>query len=153
MALIKGGIMEDQQRLDEMVNELNMYKSQAELLQQQVEAIQASLAEVEILESTLEDIKDKNSLETMVPVGAGSFMNAEIKKTDEVIMSVGAGVAIKKSAEEAKETLASQKEELNDSLDKMMSNLQKISQIVAQLSPQAEELMRKLQSTQTPQSM
>ncbi|MBZ9570116.1 prefoldin subunit alpha [Methanobrevibacter sp. TMH8] len=143
--------MEDQQRLDEMINELNMYKSQAELLQQQVEAIQASLAEVEILESTLEDIKDKKSLETLVPVGAGSFMNAELKNTDEVIMSVGAGVAIKKSAEEAKETLTSQKEELNDSLDKMMSNLQKISQIVAQLSPQAEELMRKVQTSQTSQ--
>ena len=126
------------------------YKSQADLLQQQVEAIQASLTEVEILESTLEDIKDKKSLETMVPVGAGSFMNAEIKKTDEIIMSVGAGVAIKKSVEEAKETLASQKEELNSSLEKMMSNLQKISQIVAQLSPQAEELMRKVQM-QAPQ--
>jgi len=145
--------MEDQQRLDEMVNELNIYKSQAELLQQQVEAIQASLAEVEILESTLKNIKGKKSLETMVPVGAGSFMNAEIKKTDEIIMSVGAGVAIKKSAEEAKETLAFQKEELNNSLDKMMSNLQKISQIVAQLSPQAEELMRKVQASQTQQAV
>ena len=140
--------MEDQQRLEEMVNELNMYKSQADLLQQQVEAIQASLGEVEILESTLEDIKDKKSLEIMVPVGAGSFMSAEIKKTDEVIMSVGAGVAIKKSAEEAKETLANQKEELSDSLDKMMNNLQKISQIIAQLSPQAEDLMRKVQTQQ-----
>ena len=145
--------MEDHQRLEEMVNELNMYKAQAELLQQQVEAIQASLTEIEILELTLEDIKDKKSLETMVPVGAGSFMNAEIKKTDEVIMSVGAGVAIKKSAEEAKKTLASQKDELNDSLDKMMSNLQKISQIVAQLSPQAEELMKKVQASQLQQPM
>lgn len=145
--------MEDQQRLDEMVNEINLYKNQAEVLQQQVEAIQASLAEVETLKSTLEDIKDEKSLETLVPVGAGSFMNAEIKKTDEIIMSVGAGVAIKKSAEEAKETLASQKEELNDSLDKMLNNLQKISQIVAQLSPQAEELMRKVQSGQPTQPM
>jgi prefoldin alpha subunit len=141
--------MEDQQRLEEMVNELNMYKSQADLLQQQVEAIQVSLGEIEILQSTLEDIKDKKSLETMVPVGAGSFMNAEIKKTDEIIMSIGAGVAIKKSTEEAKITLASQKEELSSSLDKMMSNLQKISQIVSQLSPQAEELMRKVQTGQT----
>ncbi|MEA4957035.1 Prefoldin subunit alpha [bioreactor metagenome] len=145
--------MEDQQRLDEMVNELNLYKSQAEVLQQQVEAIQASLAEVEILESTLEDVKEKNSLEALVPVGAGSFMNAEIKNTDEIIMSVGAGVAIKKSVEDAKETLSSQKDELNDSLDKMLKNLQKISQIVAQLSPQAEELMRKVQASNAQQAM
>ncbi|KZX16764.1 prefoldin subunit alpha [Methanobrevibacter cuticularis] len=140
--------MEDQQRLEEMMNELNLYKSQAEMLQQQVEAVQSSIAEVEILESTLEDVKDKNSLETLVPVGAGSFMNAEITKTNEIIMSVGAGIAIPKTIEEAKETMASQKEELNESLDKMVDNLQKISQIVAQLSPQAEELMRKVQSGQ-----
>jgi prefoldin alpha subunit len=137
--------MEDQQKLEEIVNQLNIYKSQSEMLQQQVEAVQGSIAEIEILESTLKDVKDKNSLETLVPVGAGSFMNAEIKKTDEIIMSVGAGVAISKTVDEAKETMASQKEELKESLDKMLNNLQKISQIVAQLSPQAEALMAKVQ--------
>ncbi|MCL2687726.1 MAG: prefoldin subunit alpha [Methanobrevibacter sp.] len=140
--------MEDQQKLEKIMNELNLYESQSQMLQQQIEAIQASLVEVEALESTLEDVKDKKSLEALVPVGAGSFMNAEITNTDEVVMSVGAGVAITKSVEDAKETLASQKEELNTSLDKMLSNLQKIGQIVAQLSPQAEELMMKVQGGQ-----
>ncbi|MCL2157036.1 MAG: prefoldin subunit alpha, partial [Methanobrevibacter sp.] len=69
--------MEDQQKLEEMVNQLNIYKSQSDILQQQIEAIQGSIAEIEILESTLEEVKDKNSLETLVPVGAGSFINAE----------------------------------------------------------------------------
>jgi len=137
--------MEDQQKLEEIVNQLNIYRSQSEMLQQQVEAIQGSIAEIEILESTLEDVKDKDSLESLIPVGAGSFMNAEIKKTDEIIMSVGAGVAISKTVDEAKETIASQKKELKESLDKMLDNLQKISQIVAQLSPQAEALMAKVQ--------
>ena len=140
--------MEDQQKLEQMINELNVYENQSKMLQQQIEAIQASLLEVDALESTLEDLKDKKSVETLVPVGAGSFMNAEITNTDEVIMSVGAGVAITKSVEDAKETLSSQKEELNDSLDKMLTNLQNISQIVAQLSPQAEELMMKVQGGQ-----
>ena len=137
--------MEDQQKLEEIVNQLNIYRNQSEMLQQQIEAIQGSIAEIEILESTLEDVKDKNSLETLIPVGAGSFMNAEIKKTDEIIMSVGAGVAISKTVDEAKKTIASQKEELKESLDKMLDNFQKISQIVAQLSPQAEALMAKVQ--------
>jgi len=139
--------MEDQQKLEEIVNQLNIYKNQSEMLQQQVEAIQGSIAEIEILESTLEDVKDKDSLETLVPVGAGSFMNAEIKKTDEIIVSIGAGVAVSKTADEAKKIMVSQKGELKESLDKMLDNLQKISQIVAQLSPQAEALMAKVQGT------
>ena len=137
--------MEDQRKLEEMVNQLNIYKNQSDILQQQIEAVQGSIAEIEILESTLKEVKDKESLETLVPVGAGSFMNAEIKKTDEIIMSVGAGVAVSKTVDEAKETMSSQKEELNDSLNKMLENLQKISQIVSQLSPQAEALMEKVQ--------
>jgi prefoldin alpha subunit len=140
--------MEDQQELEKIVNELNVYKSQAEMLQQQVEAIQASIAEIEILESTLEDIINKDSLKTLVPVGAGSFMNAEINNTKDIIMSVGAGVAVTKSIDEAKETTSLQKTELNENLDKMIDSLQKISQIVSQLSPKAEELMKKAQLSQ-----
>ena len=36
--------MDDQQRLQQMVSELSAYRNQAELLQQQVEALQASLS-------------------------------------------------------------------------------------------------------------
>jgi len=140
--------MESQRELEQIINEINLYKSQAEVLQQQVDAIQASLTEIEVLESTLEDIKDKDAVSTLVPIGAGSFMHAEIDKTNEVIMSIGAGVAVKKTVEEAKETVEGQKKELNQSLDKMISNLQKIGQVIGQLQPKAEELMMKAQMGQ-----
>ena len=145
--------MEDRQELEKIINELNLYKSQAEVIQQQVEAIQGSILEIETLESTIDNIKDEDSLNTLVPVGAGSFMNAEIKNTNEVIMSVGAGVAITKSIEDAKETISSQKEELNDSLNKMIDNLQKISSVINQLSPKAEQLMAKTQGTEQQQQL
>ena len=140
--------MEDQQRLEEMVNEINMYNQQAELIQQQIEMIRSSLTEVEVLASTLEDLKDKDSVEAFVPIGAGSFMKGEIKKTDEVIMSVGSGVAISKDLEGAKETISTQKKELEDNLDKMLANLQQVSDIIGKLSPQAEQLANKLQTQQ-----
>ncbi|MDL2246455.1 prefoldin subunit alpha [Methanobrevibacter sp. OttesenSCG-928-K11] len=140
--------MEDQQRLEEMVNEINMYNQQAELIQQQIEMIRSSLTEVEVLDSTLEDLKEKDSVEAFIPIGAGSFMKGEINKTDEVIMSVGSGVAISKNLEGAKETLSTQKKELEDNLDKMLANLQQVSDILGKLSPQAEQLANKLQTQQ-----
>ena len=48
--------------------------------------------------------------------------------------------------EEAKETAAQQKQELENTLDKLFADLQQITNIVAQLSPQAEQLMQKLQA-------
>ncbi|MGL6299096.1 MAG: prefoldin subunit alpha, partial [Methanobacteriaceae archaeon] len=98
--------MEDQQKLEGIINELNVYKSQSEMLQQQVDAVQASLSEIEILEATLSEIEEKKNLSTLVPVGAGSFINAEIKNTEEVIMSIGSGVAVSKNITDAKETVA-----------------------------------------------
>ncbi|WP_321211461.1 prefoldin subunit alpha [Methanothermobacter sp. DP] len=140
--------MEDQQKLEEIVNQLNIYQSQAELIQQQMEAVRATISELEILENTLKDIQGKDGSETLVPVGAGSFIKAELKETSEVIMSVGAGVAIKKNFEEAMKTIDSQKKELEATLQKMGENLRKITDIILKLSPQAEELLKRVRGSE-----
>ncbi|WP_295619196.1 prefoldin subunit alpha [uncultured Methanobrevibacter sp.] len=138
--------MEDQQKLQQILAQLEVYKQQTELYQTQIDAVQASLAEIKILESTLDDMSGKDTIETLVPLGAGSFINAEIKNEDKVIMSLGSGVAVSKTFEEAKATTAEQKKELENTLDKLFEDLQQITNIVAQLSPQAEQLMQKLQA-------
>ena len=61
------------------------YSQQAELIKQQIEMIQASIAEVDALSNTLDDIEGKESIEAFVPVGAGSFIKGELKSTDEIM--------------------------------------------------------------------
>ncbi|MCC7553691.1 MAG: prefoldin subunit alpha [Methanobacteriaceae archaeon] len=138
--------MEDQQKLEELANEINMYKQQSDLIQQQIDMIRSSITEVKVLENTLDDLKEKDSVEAFVPLGAGSFMKGEIKNTNEVIMSIGSGVAVAKDVEGAKETISTQKKDLEENLDKMLANLQQVSDILAKLSPQAEQLMSKTQT-------
>lgn len=141
--------MEDQQKLEDLVNEINIYKQQAELIQKQIDMIRSSLTEVEVLTSTLDELKEKKSAEVFVPLGAGSFMKGEIKDTEEVIMSIGSGVAVTKDIDSAKETISSQKNDLQENLDKMLANLQEVNDVIGQLSPQAEQLMSKIK---TPES-
>ena len=43
--------MEDQQKLQQILAQLEVYKSQSELYQTQIDAVQTSLAEIKILES------------------------------------------------------------------------------------------------------
>ncbi len=133
--------MATQEDFNKLVNEINIYKQQVELIQNQIDLIRTSMAEVEALSNTLEDLKGKDSIEAFVPVGAGSFMRAELKNTDDIIISIGAGVAVKKDVEGAKEIIAAQKEDLADSLDKMLAQLQQTTDIVGQLSMQAEQMM------------
>ncbi|MCQ2972103.1 MAG: prefoldin subunit alpha [archaeon] len=133
--------MATQEDFNKLVNEINIYKQQVELIQNQIDLIRTSMAEVEALSNTLDDLKGKDSIEAFVPVGAGSFMRAELKNTDDIIISIGAGVAVKKDVEGTKEIIAAQKEDLADSLDKMLAQLQQTTDIVGQLSMQAEQMM------------
>jgi len=132
--------MEDQQRLNEIINEINAYNQQSELIRQQIELIQSSIAEVDTLSNTLEDLNGKDSVEAYVPVGAGSFIKGELKDTDEIIISIGAGYAIKKDVEGAKSIIAGQKKDLEDSLDKMLANLQQVTDIIGNLQGQAQQI-------------
>jgi prefoldin alpha subunit len=132
--------MEDQQRLNSLVNEINIYRQQAEMIRQQIELIQASIAEVDALFATLDDIEGKDSVEAFVPIGAGSFVKGELQSTDEIIISIGAGYAIKKDAAGAREIIQGQKEELKDSLDGMLANLQQVTDMAGNLQAQAEQI-------------
>ena len=141
--------MEDQQKLNELINEINAYNQQADLIRQQVELIQASIGEVDALSNTLDDLNGEKSVEAFVPVGAGSFIKGELKDTDEIIISIGAGYAIKKDAEGAKKIIAGQKKDLEDSLDKMLANLQQVTGILANLQGQAQQIQAASQGSVT----
>ena len=141
--------MEDQQKMNELINEINAYNQQADLIRQQIELIQASIGEVDALSNTLDDLNGEKSVEAFVPVGAGSFIKGELKDTDEIIISIGAGYAIKKDAEGAKKIIAGQKKDLEDSLDKMLANLQQVTVILANLQGQAQQIQAVAQGSVT----
>ena len=141
--------MDDQQRFNNLINEINAYTQQSELIKQQIELIQSTIAEVDALSNTLDDIEGKDSVEAFVPVGAGSFIKGELKSTDEIIVSIGSGYAIKKDADGAREIIAGQKEDLKDSLDKMLANLQQVTDIIGSLQAQAEQIAAAAQGNMT----
>ena len=138
--------MEDRQRLQQMVDEINMYQGQLDVLKQQIESVNASISELMSAEETLEAVKGKEDTETFVPIGAGSFLIAEIKNADQVIMGLGAGAAAKKNIDEAKESISSQRKELEQLVDKMSGDIQKITEFIMRKSPEAEALLQKVET-------
>jgi prefoldin alpha subunit len=140
--------MEDRERLNQLVNELNMYQGQADVLNQQKETVNANIADLKIAEETLQSIKDKKDAETLVPIGAGSFIITEIKNTDEIIVGLGAGAAVKKKIADAEESIKEQKKDLEAVSNKIMEQLNKITDFIVTKTPEAEALIQKLEGTE-----
>ena len=78
-------------------------------------------------------------------------VDAVLKNTDEVIVGLGAGAAVKKNIDEAKESISSQKKELEDLMNKMSADMQKLTDFIVTKSPEAEALLKKLESQEAQQ--
>lgn len=140
--------MEDREHLNQLVNQLNMYQGQVDVLNQQMETVKANIADITIAEETLQSIKDKKGAETLVPIGAGSFIITEIKNTDKVIVGLGAGAAVKKNIADAEENIKEQKKDLEAVSSKLAEQLNKITEFIVTKTPEAEALIQKLEGTE-----
>ena len=96
------------------------YQRRAEALQQQISMVNLSAQDCQRAIATLEELEtEKAGAQTMVPIGSGSFVYAKLDLADKVVVNVGAGISIEKSAAEAKDILQRRKDDLDKILEKM----------------------------------
>ncbi len=133
--------MEDRQKLEKMVNELNQLQQQGETISQQIEQLNVSLNDIRSAQEAVKGIEGAVGKETLIPIGAGCFITTELK-SDDIIVGVGSDVAIKRSREETEETLKNDKEEVEKLIKSLTEQLQKINDYITQRRPEVERLMK-----------
>jgi len=118
------------------------YQKQAEAVQKQMNMLQMSRDDctraLEVIEG-LDAVGD--NADTMLPIGAGSFVYARLTNIDKVVVNVGAGISVEKSLDGAKETLTHRRDEIgkvlehmNGSLAQIVQGIQSIEATVAKLN-------------------
>ncbi len=118
----------------------------AETLRQQMNMVQASITSCDQTIVTINELKtasaEGKTAETMVPIGFGSFVHAEIKNADKVIVDLGAGFSAEKTSSEAIETLDRRKEQLTKILEQMNASLTNYIQGMQALESEAVKLQQ-----------
>jgi len=112
----------------------------AETLRQQMNMVQASITSCDQAIVTVNELiiaSAEKTVETMVPIGFGSFVHAEIKNADKVIVDLGAGFSAEKTVDESIETLNRRKEQLTKILEQMNASLTKYIQNMQALESEA----------------
>ncbi|MBD3262007.1 MAG: prefoldin subunit alpha [Candidatus Altiarchaeales archaeon] len=138
--------MDDQQKqLQGMLLQLESGKRRLEGLGQQNQMMQQAQQEIEATIKALEELeKIKEGAEVLVPLGAGSYVKAQLKEKEEIIVGVGAGVSIEKKRLEAISALNSRQKQLSEKQQKMQQTMQQLSTQLNALNAQAEKLMQQI---------
>jgi prefoldin alpha subunit len=96
--------------------ELQLLQQHMEELQNQLQSLKNQLAELTSLRQDLDHIEQIKNKKSLVPLGAGIFIESDIKEVKDVLLNIGANIIVKKDINTAKKIL-----------DKQIKDLEKIA--------------------------
>ncbi|WP_456328929.1 prefoldin subunit alpha [Archaeoglobus sp.] len=121
-----------------------------QILQEEAEALQRRIVEMEILENeyrkTLETLEFfesiDNGVEALMNLGGGVFAYVDVKNSKKMLVDIGSGVVVEREVGEAMEFIKKKIKRIEENQEKMTSMLQ---QILAQVQKIQQEIAAKQQ--------
>jgi prefoldin alpha subunit len=112
--------------------------------------VNAALAEMNVSLTTLEGLKnEKAGAQLFVPVGGGSYIKTKLETTENVIVGIGANVAVEKSLKEAKVDMAAHIAELEKSRNTLGQQFDQIVSKIRDNRARIEKISTKLREGET----
>jgi len=106
-------VSSDEETFRRLAVELRILEGTAEALQSRINLVRAALTELRVASMTLEGVeKEKKNASLFVPIGGGSYVKAKLDSAEEVIVGIGADVAVERTMKEARENLENRIAEL-----------------------------------------
>ena len=144
--------MSSQEQINRAVAELQLLERIAADYQTRILTVEQTIREHENALKLIEEIKKHGGdAPILIPIGAGSFVKAELKKVETVHINVGAGVIIEKTLEDSQQLLVKRNESLQKlhdtltkKLDETIARIQQLRQFVeAAVAQQQQQQLRK----------
>jgi prefoldin alpha subunit len=114
--------MEDNQQ--EVLYKLSFLEQQINQLQQQLQAIEQAVVDMNSLKIGLEDLKGSEGKEILAPIGRGLFIKAKVL-SENLITDIGSRNFTKKSVNQAQEVIKKQVEKLKGMQKEVEENLER----------------------------
>jgi len=126
-----------EQEARQLLAEYQEYQRNAEAIQEQTSMVRNTLAGCDSSLQTISALKEAAGAgiyESVIPVGSGCFVHAEIRNFSKVIVNVGSGANIEKDVDEALTFLTERKAKL----EKMIQDLNESAATIFQKMKQIE---------------
>lgn len=113
---------EDQQKL---FLKLNVFEQQMQQLQEQLQAIEKSILDLDSLNLGLEELVGAKGKEILAPIGRGIFVKTKLD-SEELTVDIGERTLVKKNIPDTKKLIEEQTEKLKEIKQELNNNLEKV---------------------------
>jgi prefoldin alpha subunit len=117
------------------VRTLESYRTQLESFDQQYEFMAMTIREHTKAKETMEGIKDiKAETETLIPIGAGSYLFAKVGESEKAIVGIGADVLVETTIDDAISKINERTSEIEEAMKSLTEKYQEIASKATELS-------------------
>ena len=125
----------NEEELSQALRTLESYKVQMENFDQQFGFLSSTMKEHAQAKETMEGYKDlSEGQETLIPIGAGSFLFAKVSDPTKAMVGMGADMVVETTIDEAISKIDERIVEIEDAMKKVTDKYQDIAQKSADLT-------------------
>jgi len=134
--------------LDPLLVEFTNLTAYGDAVRQQLELISTVIAEHSLSRAALEEIKKREGKgETLIHIGAGNYITADLKDVKTVVVGIGAGVSVEKSIDDAMAEIDGRMKEAQERMVALQNQFVQISTRMQQLQGRIDQLYGQLEAT------
>ncbi len=123
---------------EELNRKFGIFEQQIRQIQEQLQAVENAIFEMDIIDSGLGEIEGKTGEEIMAPIGKGIFVKAKLL-SEELTVDVGDKHFIKKTIPDTQKLIRDQVENLGKMKNELEKSLDKINGEITQTMLNAEK--------------
>ncbi len=137
---------EEEKKLQEKYIEMKVIEENLNQLQTQANTIEHQLAELSLVVNSLDEFSKLDvGKKVLVPISSGIFFEAEIKRTDNLFVNIGADTVVAKDIPSTKRLIGKQMDEVKKLQEKILINVQKLSKRYSDVEKELRQIASKLE--------
>jgi len=144
--------MVEQKEIQKKLIRYQILESRADALMKRREFLISRMLEIESTLNSMDEIKKSSGEDILLPIGSNVHVKGELKNVDEMIVELGANIAIESTVEKAKEILEKRRKILESGLASLESEIVSLSDEIMKLQPEIRTILREAKKPSSDQT-
>jgi prefoldin alpha subunit len=130
------------EEMQKKIVQFQILESNLKVLQERAGLISQRLDEFQKTREAINELEKTKPDKALIPLGSGNFVQGSIENTDDIIVSMGSDIALKKSREGALEVLDKKVTEMENSLNDITKKSQAIVKGLEEIQCEIESMQK-----------